>query len=473
MYRFIKRSKAVIFVITIMAYIFTSCGNTNSTVNDHGANIDTLKVVTLYGPTSFFNYRGENMGIDYENVRRFTQDEGMELEIHTVNNISELIEELQSGNAHLAAYPIPSITEFNSKVMHCGHKEISTQVLLQKKGTDKIKDVTELIWKDVYVEKDSKYLYRLENLNEELGGGINIHVLESDTISTEDLPEMVSKGIIPYSVVDSNIATLYQSAFPDLDSSLKLSADQAASWAVSPGLDSLASKINNWENRTHSSEFVRDIYKRYYDRALLNEFDPNLSYFRKRNLQKGEPVSAFDGIFKKYAPSTGYDWELLAAIAFCESRYNPSVESRFGAYGLMQVMPSTSKAVGVDPASLSNPDNNVKAAAKIVAKLDQTLKNRVEDPQERMKFVLAAYNSGLGHVFDAMALADKLGLDPQKWTGNVSIAALMKSRPEYYNDPVVKHGYFRGRETVDFVDHVTGIFNYLKTTIPEKNQIKS
>ena len=176
-------------------------------------------------------------------------------------------------------------------------------------------------------------------------------------------------------------------------------------------------------------------------------------------------MSQFDEIFKKYSPSAGVDWKLLAAIAYCESRYNPSVESRFGAYGLMQVMPSTAAAVGIEPGNLGNPELNVMAAAKILSKLDQALRNKVENPEERMKFVVAAYNSGLGHIYDAINLAQKNGMDPQKWTGSVSITALMKSRPEYYNDKDVKHGYFRGRETVEFVDHVSSIYNYLQENL--------
>lgn len=460
--------KPTVFCILIVLFSLTGCGKVEDKTHNHGNDLDTLKVVTLYGPTSFFNYRGENMGIDYENARRFAEDEGMVLEIKPVNNLQELIEELKTGNSHLAAYPVPVIAEYKKEIILCGNQDISRQVLVQKKNDQKINDVTELVGKDVYVEKGSKYQYRLENLNNELGGGINIFPLESDTIVAEDLLELVSKGKLPYAVVDSNIAFLFQSAYPDLDTSLRLSADQASSWAVAPGLDSLAAKINRWENSTHSSDFVKEIYKRYYDRAITEAFDVNLSYFKKLDLPKGKPVSGFDNLFKKHASVAGYDWKLLAAIAYCESRFNPSVASRFGAYGLMQVMPSTARAVGVDPGTLASPDANILAAAKILQRLDKSLQNKVENPEERMKFVVAAYNSGLGHVYDAIALAEKTGLDPQKWTGNVSVTALMKSRPEYYNDPVVKNGYFRGRETVDFVDHVSSIYNYLQETIPKK-----
>lgn len=467
-FRLFTQTLSVMVIAMTLAIPFISCNNHNDHQNTYGADIDTLKVVTLYGPTSYFLYRDQIMGIDYDNVSRFAQDEGMVLDIRAVDNMQDLIAALESGQAHMAAYPVPSIAEYNSKVKHAGHKEISRQVLVQRNTPDKVTDVTQLVGKEIHVEKDSKYQYRLENLNDELGGGIIITTVANDTIDSEDLLKMVNSGQIEYTVIDSQLASLYQSAFPHLDTSLGISADQAASWVVALGLDSLANKIDAWENRTHASDFVKEIYKRYYDQAINEDFDTNLSYFTKLNLSKGASVSAYDNLFKSHAKTAGYDWPLLAAIAYCESRFNPTVESRFGAYGLMQVMPATAKAVGVEPSALSNPDANVRAAAKIIAKLDNAFINKVHDKDERLKFVIAAYNSGLGHIYDAMALADKLGLDSQKWVGNVSVAALMKSRPEYYNDPVVKHGYFRGRETVNFVDHVSGIYNYIQNQLSNK-----
>lgn len=446
-------------IFTLSCKKTTGSNSENEDTTDF--TLDTLKVVSLYGPTSYFNYRGEEMGIDYENAKKFAADNGLELDFTIVENISRLIDKLENGEAHLAAYPVPSIGEYNSEIIYCGPKEITHQVLVANSSGNVLKDVTDLVGKNITVEKDSKYLYRLRNLNEELGGGINILTLESDTITTEDLLGMVASGKIDYTVADTGMARLYSNSFPNLDMSLRLSSDQAASWAVAPGMESLAEKINNWETSSKSSEFMREIYKRYYDVSYSDKFDATLSYFRNINLMKGGKVSDYDDIFRKYASTAGFDWRFLAAIAYCESRYNPGVESRFGAKGLMQVMPGTARAMGVDPALLGSPDINVLAAARIIAKLNESFKEKVEDPHERMKFVMAAYNAGSGHVYDSMALAEKLGLDPGKWIGNVSVAALMKSRPEYYNDPVVKHGYFRGRETVDFVDHVSGIYNYL------------
>lgn len=450
-----------LFVLYLGCSFIQSCHSAHHEFDDNGESIDTLKVLTIYGPTSFFEYRGEYMGIDYENVRRFARENNMILEIEAVSNINEIISRLKQQEAHMAAYPVPQIAEYNDEVIYCGPQQVSWQVLVQKKSKNSVKDVTELIGSDIYVEKDSKYQYRLNNLNDELGGGINIVALESDTLMEEDFLDMVSRGVIPFTVVDSEIAKINAADYPDLDFTLHVSLDQGASWIVAQGLDSLAAKIERWEHKNHDSDIVKEIYKRYYENGKADSQDIVLSYFRNKK-EKGENISPYDAIFKRYSDTSGFDWELLAAIAFCESRFNPNVTSRFGATGLMQVMPSTAQALGMQASSLSNPETNVLTATKLLSNLDKTLQSRVYDPDERMKFVIAAYNSGLGHVYDSMALAEKHGLDPEKWFGNVSIAVLMKSRPEYFNDPVVKHGYFRGRETIDFVDRVFSIYNYLK-----------
>lgn len=451
-----------LLIVTVLWLIGESCSGGHQSAADASEGPDTLHVATLYGPTSYFNYRGEDMGIEYENIRRFAKEEGMVLDLHVARNISDLIDMLQQGQVDVAAYPIPFISEFNEGIIYCGPREVTSQVLLQKKTKDKVTDVTELIGKEIFVEENSKFQYRLQNLDEELGGGIKIRPIESDTIDSEDLMEMVDKGEIEYAVIDSDIAELNKSLYPDIDASLRVSLEQASSWAVGPGLDSLAVKIDNWEKKNHNSDIVKDIYKKYYERGKTDTPEADLSFFLKKGLKKGDAVSPYDNLFKQYAKTAGYDWEFLAAVAYCESNFNPSAQSRFGATGLMQVMPISATSVGVNPESLMSPDQNVLAGAKIISSLDKALEKRVPDKDERMKFVLASYNSGLGHIYDSMALAEKQGLDPEKWIGNVSIAVLLKSRPEYYNDPVVKHGYFRGRETADFVYRVLSTYHYLK-----------
>lgn len=439
-----------------------SCGgkNHNSSTNAEDAPPDTLHVATLYGPTSYFNYRGQEMGFDYENVKRFANDENLVLDLKVAPTLQSLLNMIENGDIDLAAYPIPVIEEYKNLAKHCGYKEVTWQVLVQPDGKNKISDVTQLVGKTIYVEQDSKYHYRLNNLNQELGGGINIVPINKDSLITEDLIRMVDLGEIPLTVVDSDIAELNKSYYPRLDIDMKISLDQYSSWAVRNDLDSLASRIDTWEKRRDNSDMMKEIYKKYFEisKNPTPYEDPVKSL--GLNIKKGGKISVYDDSFKRHAQVSGYDWRLLAAIGFNESRFNNDIISWAGAQGLMQLMPVTAQAMGIDPSDLSNPDRNILAAAKLLKKLDSSLVDKVPDKDERLMFVIAAYNCGLGHIFDSIALAEKFGLDSTKWLGNVSEAALMKSRPQYYNDPVVKNGYFRGRETTEFVDKVMSVYNY-------------
>lgn len=453
-------------MLSLSAYlIMVACGGKvkeAARISSDSTLPDTLHVATLYGPTSYFNYRGQEMGFDYENVKRFAEDEGMVLDLHVAPTLQALLRMITSGEADLAAYPIPVIEEYKKLVRHCGQREVTWQVLVQPAGKDRIEDVTQLVGKTVYVEKDSKYHYRIKNLNQELGGGIDIVPISRDSLITEELIGMVDHGEIPLTIVDSDIAGLNKSYYPGLDIGMKISLDQYSSWAVRNGLDSLASRISGWQKRKENTEVMREIYKKYFEISKYSASDSAPTQSLGLNVRKGGRISQYDESFRRHAHISGFDWRLLASIGFNESRFDNGITSWAGARGIMQIMPATANSLGVSPESLDNPDYNIMAAARLLKRLDDHLADKVPHHEERIKFVIAAYNCGLGHIYDAIALAEKHGLDPTKWLGNVSEAALMKSRPQYYNDPVVKNGYFRGRETTEFVDKVMDVYDYYR-----------
>lgn len=449
--------------LSILLSILVACKGHSGHRDSQGADSrDTLHVATISGPLSYFTYKGELLGFDYENIKVFAEDLDMELEITTAPNMAELLKMVENGKADVAAYPIPIIAEYNNRVRHCGPLEITSQVLIQPEK-DKIEDVTGLIGRKVVVEEDSKYFYRLQNLNEELGGGILIETIHADSIIPENLIEMVECGKIPMTIVDSDVAAANMPYFPDLNADLKISLDQYSSWAVALDNEVLASKIDTWEKKVTGTDLAKKIYRKYFEegKSVSENADSIMSY-KYLNLKKGAPISPYDEYFRKFAPIAGIDWTILASIGYNESRFNKDVISRFGAAGIMQIMPSTARAQGVNPDLIMNPADNILAAAKLIKNLDNALAGKVEDPEERLKFVVAAYNSGLGHIYDSMALAEKYGLNPSRWTGNVGEAVLMKSNPKYYTDPVVKNGYFRGRETIDFVEKVMFTANHFK-----------
>lgn len=416
-----------------------------------------LVILTLYSSTSYFIYRGQEMGFQYELAQQFAESQGLELEVKVARNVEELEKRLLTGEGDLIAYNLPITKEGRDSLTYCGNEVITHQVIVQRsQGRKKtLKDVTELVGKEIYV-KPGKYHDRLVNLNKEIGGGILIKTVHADSIGVEDLIAQVARGEIPYTVADNDLAKLNKTYYPNLDIKLAISFDQRSSWAVRKDCPLLAQAANQWQKENAASPAYTASMKRYFETSKSLPHTPILS------LSKGI-ISHYDDLFKKYAPEINWDWRLLASLAYKESNFDTTAVSWAGAKGLMQLMPSTARAMGVPPGKEQNPEESIKAAVKY---LGLTAKSFTEIPEpERINFVLAAYNSGLGHVLDAMALAEKYGKDKHIWRDNVEKYILLKSNEEYFTDPVCKYGYFRGTETYAFVREITERYEQYKKKI--------
>ena len=168
--------------------------------------------------------------------------------------------------------------------------------------------------------------------------------------------------------------------------------------------------------------------------------------------RSGGIISHYDAYFQRYAQTIRWDWRLLAAQCYQESTFDPQAKSWAGACGLMQIMPSTADHLGLARSEIYHPEKNISAAVRYLAELEQSFAD-VRERSERIKFVLAAYNGGGFHIRDAMALARKHGRNPYHWR-DVEPFVLGLQRAEYYNDPVVRNGYMRGSETVEYVRRI-------------------
>ncbi len=423
---------------------------------------DTLRVGTLYSPVSFFIYRGDTLGVDFDMVRSLADSLRRPVEFTVARSMPQLIAMLDSGTIDLAAAPVPITSETAGSILPAGPEQLTQQVLIQRVNpgdSSEIRDVTGLPGRDVYALRGSKYEQRLRNLNSELGGEIRIHTLDPDSVSPEDLMDMVADGQIPLAILDSDIARLHGGYHANLNSEVAVSLDQRTSWAVAPSAPCLADEINGWADLEQPKNQRLELLKQFYQLEKLDR-----TTFGTIDFTDGTMSVAYDPIFRRYAPEINWDWRMLAAQAYTESRFNPKARSFAGARGLMQIMPRTGRSYGLkNPAS---PEQSVKAAVSYLEDLDRMFVSKVPDPDERKKFVLAAYNAGQGHIFDAMRLAEKNGLDPQVWDENVEKAVLMLSNPQHYNDNVVKYGYLRGRETYDYVDRIMRLYSMSKTAIP-------
>lgn len=432
-----------------------------------------LVVGTVYSPTTFFIVRGDTMGYDYDRIVDLAQDKGIDVEFKVAPNLNTLIAMLKSGEIDMIAAQVPNSDNYRRQVINCGSINETSPVLVQHAGNEKVTDIAQLSGTDIYVEAHSNMESVLTQVNSQLGGTVNIHSLPEDSVSTDDLLDMVSSGEITYTIVDSDIAQFNTGYYDGIEVSIKMGSAQTSSWAVSLTNKWLADSIDAWCNSTNGRTYSKEALERYVKKSRFDENHPDLSnelpqIGSRRPTGSGwsphysgpahpsGPISpsSFDQLFQRYGGSSAWDWRLLSAVTRVESNYNPNARSWAGARGLMQVMPGTARGHGVNPDMLYDPEVNVRLGAQILRELNKTFQNRIPDRNERLKFVLASYNAGAGHVLDAMALARKYGRNPQVWYGNVEEMLLWKSNQQYYNDPVCRYGYCRGRETVEYVKSV-------------------
>lgn len=461
-----KTGKAVIVLFLLLGCCMFGCRHNKQpdkvteTVRDLAQIKDSgeLVVLTLYSSTSYFIYRGQEMGFQYELSEQFAKSLGLKLRIEVANNVDELIRKLLAGEGDMIAYNLPITKEWKDSLLYCGEDVITHQVIVQQgKGKQKpLKDVTELVGKDVYV-KSGKYYDRLVNLNNELGGGILIHKITNDSITVEDLITQVAQGKIPYTVADNDLAKLNKTYYPNLNIDLSISFDQRSSWAVRKDTPELAAAATQWHRENMTSPEYTASMKRYFENSKMMPHSPILS------LKEGK-ISHYDDLFRKYSQEIGWDWRMLASLAYTESNFDTTAVSWAGAKGLMQLMPATARAMGVPAGKEQNPEESIKAAVKYIAATDRSL-SMIPDKQERLSFILASYNAGLGHIYDAMALAEKYGKNKLVWKDNVENFILLKSNEEYFTDPVCKNGYFRGIETYNFVRDITSRYEAYKKKI--------
>jgi membrane-bound lytic murein transglycosylase F len=425
-----------------------------------------ITVLTDYSSTDYFIYRGQPLGFQYEMLQQLANHLSVKLEVRVTRNLNESFEMLRTGEADLIAQNL-TITKSRLQMIDFTVPFIQTrQVLVQRKPENwkkmrpqnadafLIRSPDELIGKTIHVSAGAAYIMRLKNLSEEIGG--DIHVIDSDE-STEQLIELVSKGQIAYTVCDEISANVNSKYYPNVDISMPVSLQQNMAWAVRKGSTTLLQELNSWLGSFSQTPKYKAIYARYYKSD--HTVDMFESDFYAINTGR---ISPFDDDIREYSDELGWDWRLMASLIYQESRFRINVTSWAGAWGLMQLMPVTARQFGID--SISSPREQIRAGSQYINWLNEQFSD-ISDPEERIKFILASYNIGPGHVTDARKLAEKNNDDPDKWDDHVARFLLLKSDPNYYNDPVVRYGYCRGNETNRYVAEILERYEHYKNIV--------
>ena len=416
-----------------------------------------LTVLAENSSTSYFIYKGKKMGFEYEILKLFAEEMGVELEIKVVQNLDSLISMLNRGEGDLIACNYTVTRERNKVISFSTPFLQSQQVLVQRKpqGWEKMKEAewkalmlnnpVQLAKKNVQVWQNSSYYERLVHLQEEIGDTIYFEGLQGN-IGGEELIEMVSDGIIDYTITEDNVAKVNEQFFDNLYTGLELSVEQKLAFGLRKTSHLLKVKLDEWLIGFMEKSTYKYIKKKYFESPKFSQ--GNRKDYTSLN---GKSISQFDKAFKAAGEKSGWDWRLLASISYQESKFNPTALSFGGAYGMMQFMPNTGPHYGVYPDS--PPEVQIMGGAKKLM-ADEKFWTDVTDDLERKKFAMASYNAGRGHIKDAQRLAKKHGLNPHIWDDNVEKMLLNLSKQEYYQDEVVRHGMMRSKVTYFYIQEV-------------------
>lgn len=475
-----KRYYPITTVLTILVLMVSSCQNTarkektvvgQATEEKHDdlseiLSKNKLTILAENSASSYFIYRGQKMGLEYEILKEYARSIGVNLEVKIVKDLDDITHMLNTGEGDLIACNYTVTKERQRKIDFSKTFMRTSQVLIQRKPQDwrnmrkkewrskLINDPVDLAQKTIHVWKNSSYFERLINLQNELGDTIFLEPLDGNIIP-EDVIDMVDKGFIDYTVTDKNVALINQRFYPNIDASLELSVKQKIAFGLRKNSPLLRNNLNNW-----LEDFMKTATYKYIKHKYLNM--SRFSSKSKGNYSSlnGNTISPYDDIIKKYASKTDWDWRLLSALIFQESKFRLQQESWAGAYGLMQFMPSVGPSYGVYPDS--PPEIQIKGGIKKLQDDIRGWKN-IPDSIQRIKFTIATYNAGLGHVLDAQRLAKKNGKDPLVWDDNVEVFIKRLSQPKYYHDPVCYYGYLRGSETYNYVREIFIRYSEYKT----------
>lgn len=430
-------------------------------------NRGKLIAITSYNSTNYFIHQGEPLGYQYELLRSLADNLGVNLYIIVENDINKSVEMLNNGKADIIARDLTMTTSRATKMSFSDPIIQTRQVLIQRKPAgwknlnDKemnnllIRDPKLLKGKTIFVQKGSSYHEKIINLQKNLHLQVKIKT-DSDR-DVEDLIAAVSHKGIDYTICNEQLAAINISIYKNVDIKTPLNDYQNIAWAVKKGNHSLLDQINIWLREFKKSPQASIMYDKYYTNPRVVQFA------QKQQVKKrGSQLTSFDNLLKLYSKKIGWDWRLLASLIYEESHFQPGIVSWDGAKGLMQFSPSTARKYGITEHSPI--ERQLSAGTRYINHLNTIFSRHVKDKEDRNKFVLASYNIGLSHVIDARRLAEKYNHNPGKWSDNVEYFLRSKSKPEFYNDEVVKGGYARGDRTCDYVDRIYDRYHvYLHT----------
>ena len=399
-----------------------------------------LRMLTVNAPTTYYLWRGELLGYEYELARAFAKQHGLELEVVVAKDVAELLDWLAAGRGDFIAAGLTSTPERVARGVRFTTRYLEVRETFVTAG-EPVAALDDLAGRTVTVHPDSSYAATLAALAESNANAPKFQVAFAPR-ATQVILDAVAAGELDVTLADSHRAELAATFHDNLALGFAFEPNGLA-WAVSAENEMLLARLN---------DYIREGYRGYDFNVLRAKYFVNKRRMKRQRQDRvtGDTLSPYDDIVRPLADAADFDWRLVVAQMYQESGFDPNVVSFAGAHGLLQVLPRTAREVGVDPARLADPAVGIRAGVRYLEWTRERFPNLPIG--EQLKFALAAYNAGAGHVQDGRRLARRLGLDNSLWFDNVEHAMLKLAEPEHARASV--YGYVRGSEVVNYVREI-------------------
>jgi membrane-bound lytic murein transglycosylase F len=417
-------------------------------------NRGVLRVLIRNNATCYFEGPQGLAGFEYDLVRSFADYLGVKVKCVVTDSFNEMIPALLRGEADLIAAGF-TVTESRMRRVAFGppYMEVQQQVV-GRRGGPSPSDVGDLIGQPLWVNAGTSYEERLKELKYQYPG---LSWLPVSGYETEEILEMVWRGIIPLTIADSNIVAVNRRYYPQLRIHFAIQEGEQLAWAVHPQHNHLLAAIEHWFAQPPTSALLHKLKQHYYGHLKVFDYVDLVKYHRRLRHR----LPRYENYFKTAAEKHGLDWRLVAAQSYQESHWDPQAVSFTGVRGIMMLTLETAASLGVE--SRLDPRQSIEGGARYLALMHQRIGDSVPEP-DRTYMALAAYNVGWGHLEDARALAERLDKDPDNWQDVSTTLPLLRQKKYYRSLP---HGYARGTEPVRYVDRIKTYYRILLQAIDE------
>ena len=407
-----------------------------------------IRLITTYSVNTYHLYNGDPTGFEYDLAKAFADYMNVDLNVVTPGQ-NNLFPYLEEGKGDFIAASLAITSERLEQANFSIPYMTTQQHIIHHNLVFGPKSIEDMTFRTIHVGRNTAYHYRLEQLKD---SGINFKYILYDNIPAEEFIRRVHERKIKFTVSDSHIAQLTRRYYPDIKIGIPIRAKEYIAWAVNKNDNPMLEAVNKFFLYANETGLLQ----RYIDR-YFNSTEGNDAFSMKKFHERIEKrLPRFKETIIKESEKYGFDWKLVAAVVYQESHFNPAARSFTNVKGLMQVTGQAAEDMGLE--RWLKPDASIRAGIKY---LDKMMKNfdYIDDEYEKMLFALGSYNVGLGHVLDAMKLARQRGLDDTRWRSIKTTLPLL-SKPKYYKK--TRHGYARGWEPVQYVDHILTYYDILK-----------